>query len=169
MTAMFIYLYYTKIIIKKITQLKNGHTMSNTLNEKIEKYKSQIAKLKDEIKRNNNFENQIKNKKHEIQQNISQLEEINNEKEENTIKCLEEQKHSLKEDIEHCRSNLNNKESILEHTDHSYQRNHQTQESTLLTKVNDHRSNHQQKPISVRTFLKMYRINKQIIHRIMKQ
>ena len=49
-----------------------------------------------------------------LQQNKNQLEEINNEKE-NTIKSLEGQIHSLKEDIEHYRSNLYNKENISEH------------------------------------------------------
>ena len=47
-----------------------------------------------------------------LQQNKNQLEEIDNEKE-NTIKSLEGQIHSLKEDIEH-RSNLYNKENISE-------------------------------------------------------
>ena len=77
----------------------------NILNEKTEKYKSQLAKLVDEIKRNN-FEKQMNNKKYEVQQNINQLEEANNEKG-NTIKSLQEQTHSLKEDIEHYRTNPN--------------------------------------------------------------
>ena len=38
--------------------------------KKNKKYKSQIAKLEDEVKQNN-FANQINNKEHEIQQNIN--------------------------------------------------------------------------------------------------
>ena len=109
----------------------------------------------------------MNNKKREIQQNKNQLEEINNEKE-NTIKSLQEQIQSLKEDIKHYRSNPNNKENILEHTDHNYLGNHQTQ-NTLHTNVNDHKYDQPEKTTSVRTLLKMCRINKQIIPRIMKQ
>ena len=121
---------------------KKDHTIKkwshvSTLNEKIEKYKSKIAKLEDEIKKNNNFEKQMNNKKYEIQQNINQIEEINNEKD-NTIKSLQEQMQSLKEDIKHYRSNPNNKENILEHTDHNYLGNPQTQ-NTFHTNVNDHK------------------------------
>ena len=128
---------------KKDHIIKKWSHHVNTLNEKIKKYKSQIAKLEDEVKQNNNFENQINNKEHEIQQNINQLEEINNENE-NTIKCLQEQKHSLKEDIEHYRSHPNNKENISEHTDYNYLGNHQTQ-NNIPTKVNDHKYNQPEK------------------------
>ena len=121
---------------KDHTIKKRSHYVS-TLNEKVEKYKSHIAKLEDEIKKNNNFENLMNNKKHETQQNINQLEEINNEKE-NTIKILQEQIQSLKDDVEHCRCNRNNKENILEHTDHNYIGNHQTL-NTLPTNVDDHK------------------------------
>ena len=116
-----------------------------TLNEKIDKCKSQIANLEDEIKKHNNLENQMNNKRHEIQQNINQLEEINNEKE-NTIKSLQEQIQSLKEDIKHYRSNPYNKENILEHTDHIYLGNHQTQ-NNLHANVNDHKYGQPEKNI----------------------
>lgn len=48
-------------------------------------------------------------------------EEINNENE-NTTKSLQEQIHSLNEDIEHYyRTNSNNKQNISERTVHNYQ------------------------------------------------
>ena len=86
--------------------------------KKIEKCKSQIAKLEDEIKKNNIFQNQMNNKRQEIQQNMKQLEKIRNEKE-STIKSLKDLIQSLKEDIKHYRSNPNNKQNISEHTDHN--------------------------------------------------
>ena len=55
---------------KKDHIIKKWSHHVNTLNEKIKKYKSQIAKLEDEVKQNN-FANQINNKEHEIQQNIN--------------------------------------------------------------------------------------------------
>ena len=87
-------------------------------------------------------------------------------KKKNAIKSLEEQIHSLKEDIT---SNLNNKENISEHTIRNCQGKHQTQ-STLHTKVKmTIDAINQRKATSVRTLLKMYRINEQMIPRIMKQ
>ena len=85
---------------------------------------------------------------------------------------FENQKYSLKEDIEHYRSNLNNKKNISEHTDNNYSGNYKTQ-NNIPTKVNDHKYNQpaktKNKKTSVRSLLKIYRINKQIIHRTMKQ
>ena len=52
------------------------------------------------------------------------------------MKSLQEQIQSPKEDIIHYRSNSNNKENILEHTDQNYLENHQTQ-NTIHTNVNN--------------------------------
>ena len=78
-------------------------------------------------------------KKHEIQQSKNQPEEINY-KSKNTIKSLQEEIHSLKEDIEHFRTNPNNNHNISEHTDHNYLGKHQTQ-NALPSKVIDHKDN----------------------------
>ena len=83
----------------------------------------------------NNFQNQMNNKKHEIQQNINQIEETNNEKG-NTLKRIQEQMHSPKEDIKHYRTNPNNNQNISEHIGDSYLGNYQTQ-NTFPVKVND--------------------------------